>query len=242
MELTWLGHACFLVEQGGYRILLDPYTGVEGYPPLYETAVRAANPGMKEGGVRIRLPVRMHIEYTDGPVTPGEEKIYVNRVLCSHGHGDHCGTEGVSLRQGRPSPFTVETINTWHDDKEGALRGPNTIHVLSDGQCRIAHLGDLGCDLATEQTEKLRNLTALLIPVGGHFTIDAVQAKRLVDELSPVVVVPMHYRQAGVGYDVIGTVEQFTKLCDDVVDYPGSELELTPQTGRQTAVLKPQNA
>lgn len=78
--------------------------------------------------------------------------------------------------------------------------------------------------------------------MGGHFTIDAVQAKRLVDELSPVVVVPMHYRQAGVGYDVIGTVEQFTKLCDDVVDYPGSELELTPQTGRQTAVLKPQNA
>ena len=54
--------------------------------------------------------------------------------------------------------------------------------------------------------------------------------------------VPMHYRQAGVGFDVIGTVDQFTGLCDDVVAYPGSELELTPQTSRQTAVLKPQNA
>ena len=105
------------------------------------------------------------------------------------------------------------------------------------GQCRVAHLGDLGCNLTPEQKEKLRNLTALLLPVGGHFTIDAVQAKRLADELSPVVVVPMHYRQGGVGYDVIGTVEQFTKLCDDVVAYPGSELELTPQISRQTAVL-----
>ena len=100
----------------------------------------------------------------------------------------------------------------------------------------------MGCDLSPEQEEKLRNLTALLIPVGGHFTIDAAQAKRLADELSPAVVVPMHYRQAGTGYDVIGTVEQFTKLCDDVVAYPGSELELTPQISRQTAVLKPKNA
>ena len=30
MKLTWLGHACFLLEQDGYRILLDPYTGEIG--------------------------------------------------------------------------------------------------------------------------------------------------------------------------------------------------------------------
>ena len=38
MKLTWLGHACFLLEQEGYTILLDPYTGVEGYPPLRAAA------------------------------------------------------------------------------------------------------------------------------------------------------------------------------------------------------------
>lgn len=165
-----------------------------------------------------------------------------DQVLCSHGHGDHCGVEGVSLRPRTPSPFTVETVATWHDDKEGALRGPNTIHILSDGQCRIAHLGDLGCDLTPEQKDKLRSLTALLIPVGGYYTIDAAQAKRLADALDPAVVVPMHYRRGGVGYDVIGTVEHFTRLCDNVVTYSGSELELTPQISRQTAVLEPRNA
>lgn len=30
MNITWLGHACFLVEEGGYRLVLDPYSGVEG--------------------------------------------------------------------------------------------------------------------------------------------------------------------------------------------------------------------
>ena len=152
----------------------------------------------------------------------------------------HCASP--SLRQSRPSPFTVETIDTWHDGKKGALRGPNTIHILSDGLCRVAHLGDLGCDLASEQKDKLRHLTALLIPVGGFFTINAAQAKQLSDELSPAVVVPMHFRQAGVGYIVIGTVKRFAKLCNDVITYSGSELELTPQISRQTAVLKPQNA
>lgn len=38
MKLTWLGHACFLLEQDGYRIVTDPYTGVEGYPPLSVSA------------------------------------------------------------------------------------------------------------------------------------------------------------------------------------------------------------
>ncbi|MBD5118476.1 MAG: MBL fold metallo-hydrolase [Clostridiales bacterium] len=181
--------------------------------------------------------------YKDGTV-PGLAPVRVeaDQVLCSHGHDDHCGTEGVSLRQGGSSPFTVKTIDTWHDDKEGAKRGPNTIHILSDGQYRVAHLGDLGCDLTPEQKEKLRNLTALLIPVGGFFTINAAQAKELAVELAPTVVIPMHYRGKGFGYPVIGKVDKFTKLCDDVVAYPGSELELTPQISKQTAVLKPQNA
>ena len=181
--------------------------------------------------------------YKDGSV-PGLAPVRVeaDQVLCSHGHDDHCGTEGVSLRQGGSSPFTVETIGSWHDDKSGAKRGPNTIHSLSDGQCRVAHLGDLGCDLTPEQKEKLRNLTALLVPVGGFFTINAAQAKKLAEEIAPTVVIPMHYRGKGFGYPVIGEVDKFTKLCDDVVAYPGSELELTPQISKQTAVLKPQNA
>ena len=25
MNITWLGHSCFLVESGGWRVVLDPY-------------------------------------------------------------------------------------------------------------------------------------------------------------------------------------------------------------------------
>lgn len=180
--------------------------------------------------------------YQDGKV-PGYLPVReeADQVLCSHGHGDHCAVECVTLRQSGTSPFTVETIETWHDDQQGALRGANTIHILDDGQCRVAHLGDLGCDLTSEQKARLQGLSALMIPVGGHYTIDAAQAHKLAGELAPTVVIPMHYRRDGFGYDVIGTLEAFTTLCGDVAAYPGSELELTPETGSQTAVLRPKN-
>jgi len=98
MKLTWLGHACFLVEQGGYRILLDPYTGVEGYPAL------------------------------------AEQKLQVHNILCSHGHFDHNAVDQAEVVPfDGPCPFTVRTVETFHDGEGGALRGPNTIHILSAG-------------------------------------------------------------------------------------------------------------
>ena len=32
MTITWLGHSCFALESGGYRVVIDPYQGVEGLP------------------------------------------------------------------------------------------------------------------------------------------------------------------------------------------------------------------
>ena len=40
MKITWLGHSCFLLESGGYRIVLDPYY-VETYPALHVEADEA---------------------------------------------------------------------------------------------------------------------------------------------------------------------------------------------------------
>ena len=55
-------------------------------------------------------------------------------------------------------------------------------------------MGDIGCPLIREQKDLLKHLDAILIPVGGYYTIDAVQAKALADDLAPRVVIPMHYR------------------------------------------------
>ena len=38
MNITWLGHSCFALEEDGYRLITDPYRGVPGYAPIRAAA------------------------------------------------------------------------------------------------------------------------------------------------------------------------------------------------------------
>ena len=82
---------------------------------------------------------------------------------------------------------------------------------------RVVHLGDLGHMLSDEQIAALGRVDILLIPVGGYFTIGPEQAAALAERLQPSITVPMHYRGAGFGYEVIGPVEDFLCRRDKVL-------------------------
>ena len=116
MRITWLGHACFLLEQDGYRVVIDPFRDVPGFRDV---------------------------------------SVEADMVLCSHGHFDHAHTDGITLREGGENPFTVETVETFHDEAGGALRGKNTVHILHAGGLKVVHLGDLGHRLTEEQADVL---------------------------------------------------------------------------------------
>lgn len=176
--------------------------------------------------------------YADGSV-PGLAplRLTADAVYCSHGHRDHNAREVVTL-SGRECPFSVDELPSFHDGRRGLERGKNTIHVLRAEGLRVAHLGDLGHRPAGKTLDALRGLDALLIPVGGYYTIDAVTAKALADELEPRVVIPMHYRLGGAGYDVLSELSGFLSLCGDVIEYDSDTLELTADTPKQTAVLR----
>ncbi|MCD8012305.1 MAG: MBL fold metallo-hydrolase [Lachnospiraceae bacterium] len=155
--------------------------------------------------------------YADGSV-PGYAPICekADMVLCSHEHADHNFRDGVELIERQGLPFHVEVIETYHDEVCGKKRGPNKIFIIDDGENRVAHFGDLGCELTPEQMEKLQNLDVAMLPVGGYFTIDARQAADIVLSLKPGIVIPMHYRSVkySFGYDVIGTVDEFTEAME----------------------------
>lgn len=181
--------------------------------------------------------------YKDGSV-PGVRPMREEAalVLCSHEHGDHFGKEHVTLRECDALPVQVTKIATYHDDVKGAKRGKNTIHILEDGTTKLVHLGDLGCELEPDQMEQLRGADVMLVPVGGCFTIDGAQAAALVKELSPRMVIPMHYRLGCAGYDVISTVEPFVEAMGggEILETAVIDTE-EPQTA-QVLVLHPQNA
>lgn len=180
--------------------------------------------------------------YRDSSV-PGYSplRIEADEILCSHEHADHSGTECVSLRKGGESPFTITKLSTWHDGRKGALRGPNTIHILDDGTYRIAHLGDLGCRPEPEQMEQLTGLDLVMIPVGGFYTIGGEQAASLAIQMRPRVCVPMHFRGDGFGYSEISSANDFLDLQSRVTVRGGSEFSLEDEDVRGVILLTPQN-
>lgn len=193
MKLTWLGHACFLLEQNGYRIVTDPYTGVEGYPPL---------------------------------------RVSAHEVVCSHHHFDHDAVECVELLPKAESPFTVRQVETCHDDQGGALRGTNTVRVFNAGGVSVAHLGDLGHQLTAQQLTAIGPVDAVLVPVGGVYTVDAAGAKAVCDAIGARCVVPMHYHHAPYGLSNVAGIEDFLFLwpAEAVRRLTGPSFEVTPHT------------
>lgn len=176
--------------------------------------------------------------YEDGSV-PGLKlpPLTADFVLCSHRHADHCAEALVTLTDREPE-FTTEQLCSWHDDEQGKKRGMNIIHIITADGFRVAHLGDLGHMLPPVQLRALGRLDAVMIPVGGYYTIGPETAKTLADAIGAHVTIPMHYRGEGFGYDVTGPVTDFARLCDNAVYADGSSIELHKGGPRQTVILK----
>jgi L-ascorbate metabolism protein UlaG (beta-lactamase superfamily) len=195
MKIKWYGHAAFgITTDSGVRVITDPYI-----------------PGCFDGAVKYK------------PITDEFDV-----ALQSHGHDDHAGADKVP---GKPTvvegPGThnvkgieFKGIKTYHDPSGGAERGENTVFTFEADGVRVCFCGDLGHTLTPEQTAEVGKVDVVLVPVGGHFTIDDKEAWSVVDALDASVVVPMHYKTEHVDFP-IAPVDAFIEGKDNV-ERPGS--------------------
>ena len=142
--------------------------------------------------------------------------ITATNVYCSHEHGDHNARHLVNETTAEGDPFKAEFLTVPHDDKGGALRGMNKITILHAGTCKVVHMGDIGRLPLADEYEALKGTDVLMIPTGGHFTIDAKQAKEIVDTIRPKLTILMHFRKGAVGYGVIADFETVKESFPEV--------------------------
>ena len=197
MKITWIGHACFLVEGRDVRVMTDPYDE--------------------------------HIPYK-APSFPTDV------VTVSHEHSDHNAVDRVpgspEVVRG-PGEHTAHGIKftgiaTFHDEEQGKKRGPNTIFTFAVDGITLAHFGDLGHPLTSQQIAELSKVEVAMIPVGGYFTIDAAQAANIVGQLPHVrVIIPMHYKTDVLGTDFpIDPVDKFVAQMQNIVEIGSAEVTL----------------
>lgn len=85
-------------------------------------------------------------------------------------------------------------------DKDGFR---SVIYRLEIGDSRIGVIGNIYGKLSDEQLESLGVLDVIIIPVGGGgYTLDAVSAATLVRSISPKIVIPIHYADSAIKYEV----------------------------------------
>jgi len=173
-KIVWYGQSFFVVEsRSGARIAFDPYHVQDG--------IRYSPPEVRADAVFVS---HEHFDHNNAGIIKGGPK-----VLQPLEKGTRAGT--LVLPGGR---FAYRSVFTYHDEKGGKERGGNTVNVLAVDGVRICHLGDLGTTLTAAQVREIGPVDILLVPVGGTFTIDARGADRVVSQLKPRVVIPMHYR------------------------------------------------
>ena len=123
-------------------------------------------------------------------------------VTISHQHPGHSYFEGIDgdpRRVAGPGEYEISGVliigmATFHDAEGGGRMGKNTLYIMDVDEISICHLGDLGHVLTIERSEGIDEVDVLLVPVGGVSTIDASVAAEVVRQLTPKVVIPMHYK------------------------------------------------
>lgn len=88
------------------------------------------------------------------------------------------------------------------DDAHGEKRGGNLIFRVRAEGLTLTHLGDLGHVPDETLYQELLGTDVLMIPVGGNYTIDAVQALEICRRVEPNIILPMHYKTPGLTVDV----------------------------------------
>lgn len=172
-------------------------------------------------------------------MVPGQPELHLtaNAVYCSHGHADHNFVQAGEVTETPSLPWTLQEFETSHDDCNGAKRGMNTVRIFRCGGIRVAHLGDLGCFPDEDLAGALEGVDALLIPVGGCYTINSQTAYQIIRQVNPTVAIPMHYRTDTTGFDEISHIDDFCKLWNHVNTCDGTFV-LTKGAEKQILILK----
>jgi L-ascorbate metabolism protein UlaG (beta-lactamase superfamily) len=167
MEIVWHGHSFFEIKpkenKEQIRIAIDPFS--------------------EEVGLKV-------------------PKVEADILLISHDHYDHNNKNAILGNYfliENPGEYEIKgvfikAIKSFHDKSDGKERGENLIFLIDSEDLRVCHLGDLGQkELNEKQVEEIGSVDVLMIPIGGVYTISQKEAIKILEQLEPKIIIPMHY-------------------------------------------------
>lgn len=179
IKIAWHGQSMFLiVTPKGTRVVIDPHN-LEAYrvSPMKADLV---------------LLSHFHTDHTKVEVIENIKEAKQFNALKKSGPGDAV-VEFNSVDE-KIGDVQIQSVGSYHDQMGGLQRGKNGIWILEIEGTRIVHLGDLGHELNRTQLKKIGQVDVLLVPVGGVYTLNGIEAFKVVEQIKPRrYIVPMHF-------------------------------------------------
>ena len=84
----------------------------------------------------------------------------------------------------------------------------NTIYLIEAERAKLCHLGGLDNQLEEKILNKINSPDILFVPIGGSDTIGPKEAIKVIRQIEPKIVIPMHYQDKEL------RVREFLKALD----------------------------
>ncbi|ABM80735.1 metal-dependent hydrolase [Hyperthermus butylicus] len=189
--VRWLGHAAFEISIDGYTVLIDPWltnplspVKVEDYRDKVDLIIVTHDHGDHLGEsvelLRINRRARFVAVYELANYVAEQLGGATDRVI-----GANIG-----------GPVRIPDINLkvmFFPATHSSSRGTPTGVLIVGKETSIYHAGDTGLAAEMALVGELYSPKIALVPIGGHFTMDAYQAAKAIEMLRAKVVIPMHY-------------------------------------------------
>jgi L-ascorbate metabolism protein UlaG (beta-lactamase superfamily) len=189
MDIRFLGHACFELSDGGTRVLIDPF--LSGNPKA------AATPDEVDP-THIFLTHGHGDHYGDVEAIAKRTGAQVVAIVEIANELGEAGVENVSdPNMGGTVEFDdvwVRLVPAWHTSTtpKGTASVPAGIVVGLGGKI-VYHLGDTALFSDLRLPGERDSLDVALIPIGGHYTMDRVDAVKAAGLVGATTVIPCHY-------------------------------------------------
>jgi L-ascorbate metabolism protein UlaG (beta-lactamase superfamily) len=190
VQITFLGHATFLLEHEGTTILIDPF--LSGNPKA------ARQPD--EVSPDVILQTHGHADhYADTVDIAKRTGATVVAIVELANEIASKGVEDVrDPNLGGTVTFDwgwVKLVPAWHTGltPDGTPHTPAGL-LVKLGDTVVYHLGDtaLFSDLQLV-ARRGDGVDVALVPIGGHYTMDRIDAVTAVEFVAPTTVIPCHY-------------------------------------------------